>query len=91
MERVIRLVKVKAAIGPSALDLQIVDLRRDYHSFHAVIPAPLLAAGDQLSIDTGAGKAGMYRIENSFTLRGRVPAQGDKTGEGSVYDSNVDA
>ena len=62
MERVIGLIKAKATITPSSLDLEIVDLRGDYHSFHAVIPAPLLAARDQLSIDTSAGKAGLDRI-----------------------------
>ena len=90
MERVVGLIKAKATITPSSLDLEIVDLGRDYHSLHTVIPAPLLTAGDQLSIDAGTGKVGMYRIENPFTLSGRVLAQGDETGDGSVHDCNVD-
>ena len=62
MERVIGLIEVKAAIAPSSLNLEIVYLRGDYHSFHAVIAAPQLTSGDQLSIDTGAGKPGMHCI-----------------------------
>src|SRR5437868_7099015 len=70
MERVIGLIKEKSPIAPSSLDLEVVYLRGNHHSFHAVIAAPLFAAGDQLSIDTGAGKAGMHRIQNALAFGG---------------------
>ena len=91
MERVIGLIKVKAPIAPSSLDLEVIYLRGNYHSFHAVIATPLLTAVDQLSIDTGAGKAGMHRIQNAFALSERVLAQGDKTGDGFAHDRKKDA
>jgi hypothetical protein len=91
MQRVIRLIEVKTAIAPSSLDLEIVYLRGDYHSFHPVIMAPLLTAGDQLSIDTGASKLGMHCIQNALTLCRRVLAQGDKAGDDFIYDRKQDA
>ena len=91
MERVIGLIKVKAPIAPSSLDLEVVYLRGNHHSFHAVIAAPLLTAVDQLSIDTGAGKAGVHRIKNALALRGRVLAQRNKAGDGPARDRQKDA